>query len=492
MSTYVFGTSLSYQDYLQARSFERSLRAEIKSSTKSIIASNEELQQQNYSVLTSLSSSVSSGFEQISLNLERISTGLAELNATFYWGFSELLAVAGGINDSLDELVRLVRNPAQTWAYNQFEIARDAFRKGLYEEAIEYLDRAINGYGSETGYKIEYRFHFLLGTIMIGNFKNNSPEIVNPASAERAFLNSARYAWQDEPREAALAFLGAGWAAYCQGKMSESERYTEQAIALNNSLAEASFQLAKVQMHIRKPDQALPRLRQAILLDRGYMIKAATDDDFKLYEAQVDSLYDALRNEARHNSESAFGELDRAIAMLESRRVGAFQFADVLNLHRFNQFVSQAANAANHHTYYGYLDSIQLCVQAREELADVSTKMQMQHQQRSAQFAAEQRQRSAQFAAEQRRREADEYAARAAQSERARGKATTALWLTGAGSLLCPFLVPIGFIVGIVSIVQFASGSDTEGQGKAIAAVIIGSFWTLFFVVWILAAIASG
>ncbi|MEK6301831.1 MAG: hypothetical protein AABO41_14060 [Acidobacteriota bacterium] len=485
MSTYVFGTSLSYQDYLQARSFERSLRAEIRSSTKSIIASNEELQQQNYSVLTSLSSSVSSGFEQISLDLERISTGIGELNATFYWGFSELLAVAGRINDSLDDLVRLVGNPAQTWAYNQFEIARDAFRKRLYEEAIEYLDRAINGYGSETGYKIEYRFHFLLGTIMI-----ESPEIVNPASAERAFLSSARYAWQDEPREAALALLGAGWAAYCQGKMSEAERYTEQAIALNDSLAEAYFQLAKVQMHTRKPDQALPRLRQAILLDRAYMIKAATDDDFKLYETQVALLYDTLRNEARNDAESTFSELDRAIEMLERHRVEAFQFADVLNSHRFNQFVSQAVNAANHHTYYGYLNSIQLCNQAREELADVSTKMQLQHQQRSAQFAAEQRQRNAQFAAEQRRREADEYAARVAQSVRARSNATTAIWLAGAGSVLCPVLVPIGFILGIVSLVQFGSGRDTEGQGKAIAAVIIGSLWTVFFVVWILAAIA--
>ena len=81
------------------------------------------------------------------------------------------------------------------------------------DEAIEQLDRASGCHGSNAGYKLEYRSHYLLGTIQLASFRNNSPEIVNLAQAESAFLNAARYARMDEPMEAGRAFLAAGWAA---------------------------------------------------------------------------------------------------------------------------------------------------------------------------------------------------------------------------------------------------------------------------------------
>src|SRR5258708_4532226 len=246
MSNYVFGTKLSYRDYLQAESLERSLKGEISSSTKSIIASNEELQRENIAVLRDVSSSVSRGFESISNELDEVSAGIQALNATFRWGFSELLTQTSRINDSLEELVRLAKTPAQTRAYEQFEIARDADRKGLFEESIEYLDRAINGYGGQTGYKLEYRFHFLLGRIRLGSFRNHSKEIVSQEDAEKSFLYAARYAAQDAPNEAARALLAAGWAAYSRGEVTKAQDYTQQAILVDTKLAEAQFQLAKI------------------------------------------------------------------------------------------------------------------------------------------------------------------------------------------------------------------------------------------------------
>ena len=172
MSNYVHGSSLSYRDYLMAQGFERSIKSEISEQTRLLIASNEELQREHISVSRSLSDSVSSGIEQLSSDLnslsrgvsegfeqlawkiDELSQGLVELNSTFQWGFSELLVSVGRVNDSLQELIIIAKTPAQTWAYEQFEIARDAFRKEFYEEAIEYVERAINGYASNTGYKL--------------------------------------------------------------------------------------------------------------------------------------------------------------------------------------------------------------------------------------------------------------------------------------------------------------------------------------------------
>ena len=457
MSNYVFGTSLSYRDYLQAKSFERSLKGEISSSTRSIIASNEELQRENISVLRDLSSSVSSGLENISIELSDLSSGIDQLNATFQWGFSELLTQTSRINDSLDELVRLAKTPAQTWAYEQFEIARDADRKGLFEEAIEYLDRAINGYGGQTGYKLEYRFHFLLGRIRIGSFRNHSKEIVSQEDAERSFLYAARYAAQDAPKEAAHALLAAGWAAYSRGDPKNAQDYTQQAISFDPKLGEAHFQLAKILMHINKPEQALIPLQTSIDLDRHYTIKAATDGDFKPHETQVNSLFEANRRRAQEKSQELLTALDHEQTALEHQRATEFHLVKSLPLDEFSKAMEQANAAASQGTLYGYLDALEFCHEAQSQLKQASERMRVTHQQLMRE-ELDLKQRAT--------------AVEAARLEGAKKSARTAFWVSLASTLCGPFGLA-GLILGISACSQYQSLSKKDGMQFAVAAIVI-------------------
>jgi hypothetical protein len=162
---------------------------------------------------------------------------------------------------------------------------------------------------------------------------------------------------------------------------------------------------------------------------------------------------------------------------LERSRNDEFNLADILNLNRFKETLSNAVSASKHKTYFGYLDARSLCDRALQELSQAFTEAQSQH-----------RQRTQQLLNEQRRREAEEQVARAEQSKRARGKATPALWLSSLGSLFCPFVVPVGFVLGLISLAEFSGGNDKDGRGKAIAAVVIGSFWTCFFLLYLLGA----
>ena len=91
-----------------------------------------------------LTGAMNAGFEQLSYGMEDISAGIAELNATFHWGFGEVMAVLGHMNDALSELIKIAKTPVQTVAFNHFEIARDAFRQSLYRECLEELDKAID------------------------------------------------------------------------------------------------------------------------------------------------------------------------------------------------------------------------------------------------------------------------------------------------------------------------------------------------------------
>jgi tetratricopeptide (TPR) repeat protein len=364
MSNYVNGTHLSYRDYLQAKSFETSIIGEISQQTRSIIASNEEMRAEHITVLKG----VSAGIEQLSVDVQNLRQGVAELNATFEWGFNEVLTALGRVNDTLAELLKTVKTPEKTWAYEQFEDARDAFRKKLYPEALEFLDLAINGSPGHPGYKLEYRFHYLLGTIRMGSFQNTSNEILNLAEAEVAFLRAAKYARDDNPHEAGRALLAAGWTAYCQGKMAEASSYTFLALGLLPKCAEGQFQLAKIQTHVGDCENALLSLKRAIELDRGYTIKAAGDGDFRRYDAKVYALIDTLRQDARQKAEALLATAQSQAAACEAHRVHDFTLVKYAKLDSVKDALGDASSAMRLNTYFGYLDAISSCEQAIKTL----------------------------------------------------------------------------------------------------------------------------
>lgn len=102
--------------------------------------------------------------------------------------------------------------------------------------------------------------------------------------------------------EIARAFLSAGWAAYCQGKMPDALAHTEQSTALHPRMGEAFFQAAKVRMAMGEVDKALPVLGKAIDLDRFYALKAAGDGDFQPHDEALRKFYEALRKEKYRQS----------------------------------------------------------------------------------------------------------------------------------------------------------------------------------------------
>ncbi len=276
----------------------------ISRQTRDVIASNESLCREQMELLTASTDrtvgALNDGFERISYSMDagfdRLSDGISELNATFHWGFGAILASIGHMNDTLSELVKIAKTPVQTVAFNHFEIARDAFRQGLYRESLEELDKAISGDHTSSGYKLEWRFHQMKGTLQLG-FADCDMSLYDLGKAEESFLTAARYGKTDYPHDAGRAFLSAGWAAYCQGKMKEALAHTEQAMALHPEMGEVFFQASKVQMALGEVESALPMLAKAIEIDRFYALKAAGDGDFQQHDVQLRSFLDALRKE---------------------------------------------------------------------------------------------------------------------------------------------------------------------------------------------------
>lgn len=340
----MFGSRLSYVEYLTAQSFVddvttatrdtgRRLSMDISRQTRDVIASNEALTRENIRATEiaageitdtmnngfgDLSSTMKSGFTRLSYEMQEISSGIEDLNATFHWGFSQMIASMGRMNDSLAELIRIAKTPAQTAAYEQYEIARDALRRKLFAECIEAIDKAINGDQASSGYKLEWRFHQLKGTVQLG-FVGCETSFINLADAEQSFLAAARYAEVDFPDHAAQAFLSAGWAAYCQGRMKEGLGHTEKALFIKPDLGEALFQAAKVRMALGEIESALPILDKAINIDRFYTLKAAGDRDFQRHDDKLRSFLDAMRKEKYRQAvpkvQDALAQVKRILAL---------------------------------------------------------------------------------------------------------------------------------------------------------------------------------
>lgn len=296
-------SNVSYGDYLQGKEFERSIRYGIDDQTKQLIASNEQLARENYEALEHINEGINSGFTMLSSDISRlqesVDSGFKQIATIFEWGFSEMLLSLGRVNDSLDALIKIAKTPAQTWAYEQFEIARDEFRRGLYNESLESVLRAINGFGSNPGYKTEFRFHFLQGTIRLGSFKNSDPQVVDPADAEAAFLRAARYASNDLPAEAARSLLCAGRAAYTQRKVDAALKHSTDAIALDRSLIEAYFQSAQAYCALGRPNDAIEHLVTAIVHDHNYSVKAAGDGDICQYPEMLQKALTEAKNKLK-------------------------------------------------------------------------------------------------------------------------------------------------------------------------------------------------
>jgi len=360
MSNYIFQSSLSYYDYLQAKSFvgditEGQLATQhvIENETRKLIATHEELHEQNMSLMESGFATLASGCESISMKLSSTLTAIEDLNASFHWGFSNLLTAIGGLGDNLSQLLAAAKNPAQNWAFNQYEIARDAIRKQLYPEALESLERAINGFGDHPGYKIDYRFHLTKGTLHLGAFDNIDRDLLDLPMAERCFLAATRYARVDAPSEAALALLQAGWACYCQGKMDEALQHTKDAVALRPRFSEAHFQIAKISSHQGQLESSYRHLREAILIDRNYSIKAASDDDFHQNNKSLYAFLDGLKNELKTRAEEELKTISDEIRVTNEWKTSEVSPDEVK---KAVAFFEDARVKSQTGTLYGFLD----------------------------------------------------------------------------------------------------------------------------------------
>jgi hypothetical protein len=146
----------SYEQYLSQQYLKENIDAVVARNVREAVGSLEDIYEANTNRITAGLTDIecridrtNDALEQLSFGLDGIQGTLDVINGNIVSGFQAMFVQLDELNDSLahigrgiadvnrgiDALVQIGRTPVQTWALNQFEIARDAARRKLFPEA---------------------------------------------------------------------------------------------------------------------------------------------------------------------------------------------------------------------------------------------------------------------------------------------------------------------------------------------------------------------
>lgn len=285
---------MTYTDFLQRRELDDHLAFQITGPIKELITANDHALSAQINALEQISAAQAQAAYEVVCAIRDLQVateeGFRRVGSILEWGFDATLIQLGRINDQLSEIRNLLQNPSLTWAYEQFNRARDRYRRGHYSDALESVDNALGGHGTELGDKTEHRFHYLRGIILLGSMENNSSEIVDLPEAETAFLKASKYAAHDFPFEAGDALMCAAHAANHQGRFSEAAGYAEKGLRFQQT-AGLHYELARSLLALERQQDAAYHLLWAIRLDKNLVLKASGDPAFLIESGFLENVF---------------------------------------------------------------------------------------------------------------------------------------------------------------------------------------------------------
>jgi tetratricopeptide (TPR) repeat protein len=253
-----------------------------------------------------IQASMDSGFSQVS-------NQLGELNMTFMFGVAALQnaidKMSGDICNRLDALNDVMSNPLLIQSRELYRMAETDAAKGLFEEALEYLEGAIGKY------KTDYRSWFLKGLIYskgVSKFTNviNLDQTITALTYAAKCIDSdteksddarrmAAEIWfylGDAKKNKAYDLLCAGDKAGYKSMLAEARTAFETSFSFSDKMLEAEYNIARCNALIGDTAGAAQRLEHLIPADKNYCIKVINDSDFDEIAEPVKSVIEKLRD----------------------------------------------------------------------------------------------------------------------------------------------------------------------------------------------------
>jgi tetratricopeptide (TPR) repeat protein len=239
--------------------------------------------------LDNIDNTLTDGFTTLSFDLGNIDASIHDLSSVCELGFSKVAAHTARSNELLEDLVGLIKSQDQTWAREQYDLARDCIGRELWEDALGYADKAIHGNERNSGLHIEPVFHFLKGDILL-NYPEVGEGLTFVERALESYLAGAKYCANQNHSLKALCLLQASWCYYCLGNRDEAIEAAKASTKLDTNPL-ALFHLAKYTAYQTNGCLSKP-LVQAVLGDDTFFVRASNDRDFLHGKVDLDATAD--------------------------------------------------------------------------------------------------------------------------------------------------------------------------------------------------------
>lgn len=315
IAPYTFRKGYDYEKYLEDQSHFDNLASDVDQSIAKLAFSNAEVARLSMEHSAEMTQTIVEGQQQISQGMDSIRVGIERLDDSIVdlrqsvddvrWAIDEVrysiesgfqltaqrLSVIEGV---LRDILETVKSPEKTWALEKYDIAKDLYRRELYEDALSYLNDALNGHNDHRGYVFDPRVHMLKGNLLLGDGENFEPDLIDFPAAKECFEEAVKYAkpprdmikGADEKRREELfeprvfARCCSAWASYVQGNIDEAERTYREAIKEGPNDARSLYYLGKVLAHQNRFEEAEKFLDKAIRVNFFYVAKLSTDTDY--------------------------------------------------------------------------------------------------------------------------------------------------------------------------------------------------------------------
>jgi len=245
---------------------------------------------------------------EITEGLEEITWGLKELQATFEWGFTELIWQIEQERKVLKDILEVLQAPLDTQAKELRKRAEYAYRNGWINDAItDFLE-------SENKNRYDFTIHQNLGNIYLFEKRNSE-------KALEYYEKAVKYAAPKSSYYASISLLHLGLVRYLRGDFQRAYEATLKAIELSPNLYEAHYQHAQycAKLGSGHHKEAIQHLRTAIVNGgKYYCVKADSEKDFNVMKKELLVLFEELRNEVQSEAKL---EIKEAEGLIHSARL---------------------------------------------------------------------------------------------------------------------------------------------------------------------------
>lgn len=244
--------------------------------------------------------------DKIDIATREITEGFQELQATFDWGFTELIWQIEQEREVLKDILKVLQAPLDTQAKELKKRAEYAYQNGWIDDALkDFLE-------SEKKNRYDFTIHQNLGNIYL--FKKKDPD-----KALEYYEKAVKYATPKSSYYTSISLLHKGLVKYLQKDFKEAYNATLKAIELSPDFYEAHYQHAQYCAILGKYDEAIKHLKKAIVEgDKYYCVKADSEKDFDVMKKQLKSLFQELQINAQNQVTVVLGEVARLINRAKS------------------------------------------------------------------------------------------------------------------------------------------------------------------------------